>query len=197
MRKKNVFKRIAVIMAIAAISVVSAIPSSADAMTDSGTSTANGSVNISGTFLPLTIAITHQISVSYVINPNTGTITANPITVTNDTKVPINVTVQSLSSASGGDLTFTDVGPNDKEWNSLSCTDTKKYIALGLKISDASGWNNGHYADTDWAASKTSALFGSLASGATGNIALTAKTGLAFDDTYTAKANVVLMINLV
>ncbi len=197
MNRKRIFVKVLSIIAAISLTAFFALPVAAADTTDSGTGAANGNVNINGTILPLTIAITHQITVNYTLNPNEGTVSADPIEVTNDTKVPINVTVQSLSSAPGGDLTFSDVGPSDKDWNNLSSTDSKKFIALGLKISDAGGWNSGYYAGTDWAASKASVNFGSLPSGATGHIALTAKSGLAFDGIYTSKANVVLMINLV
>jgi hypothetical protein len=198
LNKLKLVRKILVCVTTVAIVSMCAFPALADDLTtNSGTGTAAGSVTINGTILPLTISVTHQVTEDYSIDPNTGTITANPITVTNSTRVPVNVTVQSVSSASGGDLTFTDVGPNDENWTALSTADSQKYIALGVKISDTSGWNAGYNTNTDWAADKTAVRFGSLASGATGNLALTAKTGIAFDNTYTAKASIVLVVSLV
>jgi hypothetical protein len=187
------------LLAIAtAVSLLPALPAAADSTTvDTGAGTAGGSVSVNGTILPLTITVTHEISVGYTIDPNKGTVVADPITVTNGTRVPVYVTVESISSASGGDITFTDVGPNDKDWPSLSTADSLKYIALGVKIADTSGWNSGYYADTDWAADDTPVTFGSLAAGATGNLSLTAKSGYAFNSQHTAKANLVLVVSLV
>lgn len=197
--KKMFFIKMFAVFAAMSVAMVPAMSASADTTgtTDSGTGEANGSVNINGTILPLTIAVTHQITINYTIDPNSGTISATPITVTNDTRVPVYVTAESVSSASGGDLDFTDVGPNNKDWTSLSTTDSKKYIALGVKIDDASGWNSGYYTGTDWSADKTPVTFGSLNAGVTGNLALTAKSGYAFDSQYTAKANIILIVSLV
>ena len=198
MNKKRIVSKVLACTVISAMAMTFTLSASADSNTvDTGTSVVSGSVGINGTILPLTISVTHQLTLDYTIDPNTGTITANPITVTNATRVPVNVNVQSVSSASGGALTFTDVGPNDQNWTSLTTAQSKTYIALGVKISDASGWSTGYYTDTDWAASKTSVHLGSLAAGATGNLSLTAKTGNAFDNTYTAKASIVLVVSLV
>ena len=196
MRTLKAVKKILACAIVAALALTFSMTAFADSTTDTGTGAANGSVTINGTILPLQISVTHQIILDYTIDPNTGSITAAPITVKNDTRVPVNVYVQSIASASGGDLTFTDVGPNDKNWLALDSADSKQYIALGVQISDPTGWNSGYVTSTDWAADHTAVKFGTLASGATGNLALTAKTGLAFDGQYTCKANVVLMINL-
>jgi len=94
-------------------------------------------------------------------------------------------------------LQFTDVAPDAKNWTNLSTADTKKYIALGVGITDSSGWNTGYSTTTDWAASNAAVQFGSLGSGKTGNMALTAKYGLAWDNSYTAKHQMNFMFNLV
>jgi hypothetical protein len=198
--RRNVLKMISCAAAIAVLTS-SGLPASASSSSssavDNGTGQVTGSVGINGTIMPLTITVSHQLTLDYTIDPNTGTITADPITVTNGSRVPVNVSVQSISSVSGGDITFTDVGPNDKDWANLSTADSIKYIALGVKIGDSSGWSSGYNADTDWAASGKAVWFGKLPVGATGNLALTAKTGLAFTSTYTSKASIILVVSLV
>jgi hypothetical protein len=198
MKKRKLLRNLTAFAVIAGIVAMSTLTAFADSTTtDSGSGTVTGSVGINGTILPLTISVTHQLNLSYSIDPNSGAITATPISVTNNTKVAVNVTVESLASASGGNIQFQDVMPNAENWPTLDESDSQKYIALGIKIADPTGWNTGYNTATDWAAAKTSTLFGSLPSGATGSLALVSDNGLAFNNTYTANASVVIMVNLV
>ena len=142
---------------------------------------------------------TDPLNVSYAIDPNNGangTFTAPDISVKNNTKVPINVTVNSLAATSGGTITFTDVLPAAKTWASLNVADTKKFIALGIKIKDSTGWSTGYTTTAKYAADATPTMFGSLPSAATGTFTLNASYGLAFDGAYTANHNLVFMFQL-
>jgi len=133
------------------------------------------------------ISVTHPVSVNYAINPNSnGPFSAPDIPVTNNSDMPVSVTVEGLKSVSGGSLAFTDVDPASKPWNTLSLTDSKKYIALGVKAKDASGWSNGYNAGTFWSVNTSPMLIGSLNPSTTGTLTLTADSGLAFDNAYTA-----------
>lgn len=164
--------------------------------TDTGTGTVTGNVTITGNIAPLTISVTHPATEAYAIDPNAGTFIAPNVAVTNNTKVPVNVTVQSLTSATGGSLQFTDVLPTAKNWSSLNASDSKKYIALGISIVGSSGWSTGYTTTTDWAATASPVQFGSLPSGAAGTFGFTADYGLAFDSAYTAKHNLVFLFQL-
>ncbi|MPN43271.1 hypothetical protein SDC9_190830 [bioreactor metagenome] len=115
----------------------------------------------------------------------------------NLTKVPVNVTVSSLKAASGGALTFTDVDPADKTWAALNASDSKKYIALGIKAKDSAGWTAGYSTATHYAVKDTASLIGSLPTSTSGTLTLTANFGLAFDAAFTAKHNLVFLFNLV
>jgi hypothetical protein len=185
----------AVAVALSAFMGVTALADSTS--TDTGTGTVSSTIPITGTINPLQISITHPVSEAYSIDPNAGTFTAPAVAIQNNTKVPVNVTVQSLSSITGGTLQFQDVAPDAKTWSALNASDSKKYIALGINISTAAGWNAGYSTATDWAATSAPVLFGSVNSGATGNFNLTAKYGTAFDGSYTAKHNLVFMFQLV
>ena len=195
---KNMKKILASILAIALISLCGITALAADT-TDTGTGTVNGTVTINGSVSALTISVTHPLTAAYAIDPNTGangTFTAPDILVKNNTKVPINVTVNSLKATSGGTVTFTDVLPAAKTWASLNAADSKKYIALGIKIKDSTGWNTGYTATTMYAAGEAPTMFGVLPSAATGTFTLNANYGLAFDGAYTANHNLVFMFQL-
>lgn len=191
MNKRILACVVAAVMALSAVTV-----SAADTSTATGTGQVSATVPVTGTIQPLTISVTHPISTAYAIDPNAGSFTAPAIAVTNNTSAPVNVTVQSLSSATGGTIQFTDKLPTDEAWSSLSAADSKKYIALGVTADSSSGWNSGANTTTDWAAAGTAAAIGTLNTGATGKLNLSADFGKAFDGSYTAAHNVVFSFSL-
>jgi len=199
MRTKTVKHAISTILALA-LAAVCGISALAADTTATGTGTVSGNITINGSITPLTISVTHPLTADYAINPNTGvigTFTAPDIAVKNLTKVPVNVTVSTLKATSGGTNTFTDVDPADKTWASLNDTDSKKYIALGIKAKDSTGWTTGYSTTTHYAIKDTASLVGSLPTNTTGTLTLTANFGLAFDVAYTAKHSLVFLFNLV
>jgi len=167
--------------------------------TDTGTGTVTGTVAVNGAISPLTISITHPLTVAYAIDPNNGvggTFTAPDITVQNITKAPINVTVNSITATSGGTLTFTDVLPGAKTWATLNLVDSKKFLALGILIKNSTGWSTGYTTTTMNAAGGIATMFGVLPANATGTFTLAANFGLAFDAAYTANHSLVFMFQL-
>ena len=197
---KSRFKKVLAGIVTIALLAFAAIPVFAADTTDTGTGNVNGIVTINGTISPLTISVTHPVNVAYAIDPNSGTngtFTAPDVKITNNTKVAVNVTVTALTSAPGGTLTFTDVDSASKTWDTLNLVDSKKYIAIGIKAKDSTGWNSGYSTATHWAVNKTPTMIGSLSSAATGTLMLTADYGLAFDDGYTANHDLEFLFQLV
>lgn len=195
--KKNLKRLLAGIVTVAMLSLA-AVPvfAATTTATDTGTGSVTGSVAINGTISPLTISVTHPINVAYAISPDAGTFTAPDIAVTNNTKAAVNVTVQSLTATSGGTLTFTDVDPTAKNWSALNNADSKKYIALGVKAKDSTGWSTGYSTTTHWATTPSPLLVGSLNPAVTGSLSLVADYGFAFDAAYTANHNLVFLFQL-
>lgn len=194
--KKGIKKLLAGIVTLAMISLAALPAFAATTTTDSGTGSVSGSVTINGSISPLTISVTHPINVAYAISPDAGTFTSPDIGITNNTKTAVNVTVQSLTATSGGTLTFTDVDPASKSWNTLSNADSKKYIALGVKAKDSTGWDSGYSTATHWATTPSPLPVGSLNPATTGTLTLTADYGLAFDAAYTANHSLVFLFQL-
>ncbi|MFT8889390.1 MAG: hypothetical protein ABF904_11310 [Ethanoligenens sp.] len=195
--KKSFRHLLAGAVAAAALSLAAIPVFAATTATDTGTGSVTGNVAINGSISPLTISVTHPINAAYAISPDAGTFTAPDIAVTNNTKAAVSVTVQSLTAASGGSLTFTDVDPSAKSWSTLSNADSKKYIALGIHAKDSTGWNTGYSTATHWASDKTALPVGSLGPNTTGSLSLTADYGLAFDAAYTANHSLVFLFQLV
>ncbi len=128
------------------------------------------------------VSVTHPVSVSYSIDPNSDTPFAAPdISITNHSTFPIRVSVEGLRAISG----IGDAAPTSySDWNSLTAAQTGSEMAQGVGISKTtgSGWT---------AVDRTTPVYtGDLASevplgmlganGASGNLALTAKFGLAW-----------------
>ena len=196
---KTVKRALSLFIALA-LAAVCGISAMAADTTDTGTGTVTGNVAINGDIRALTISVTHPLAVDYSVDPNngtSGTFTAPDIAIKNLTKCPVNVTVSSLTAASGGTVTLTDAGAADKVWASLNAADSKKYIALGIKAKDSTGWATGYSTATHYAVKETASLIGALPSNTTGTMTLVSNFGLAFDGAYTAKHNLVLLFNLV
>ncbi len=187
-------------MAVMAIFALTAVPAFADDAVSSGEGDVTATVPVEGSITALTISVTHPATLAYTIDPNTGEngdFIAPDIPITNNTKVPVNITVQSLASSTGGTLQFTDVASDSKDWANLNLADSKTYLALGVKVKDALGWNVGYDTTTHYAVNADATLFGSLPASTTGTMTLEANFGLAFDQSYTAMHSLIFMFNLV
>ena len=194
--KSKLRKVLAGIVTFAVLGVTAAVPAFAADKTDTGTGSITGNVTINGSISPLTISVTHPINVAYAISPDAETFTAPDITVTNNTKVAVIATVESLKAASGGSLTFTDVDPSAKEWRLLNLADSKKYIALGIAAKGNSSWNSGYSTSTHWAVNDSPMQVGTLNPSTSGALSMTADYGLAFDGAYTANHQLVFQFQL-
>ena len=194
--KKILLSMVAVMLLL----IATAVPAFASDTTATGTGDVSSTVPVEGTIEALTISVTHPATLAYTIDPNTGEngdFIAPDIPITNNTKVPVNITVQSLASSTGGTLQFTDVANDAKDWANLNLADSKTYLALGVKVKDAVGWNVGYDVSTHYAVKADPTLFGSLPAATTGTMTLEANFGLAFDQSYTAMHSLIFMFNLV
>lgn len=142
------------------------------------------------------VSITHPVSISYSIDPNSNKpFTAPDIPITNHSTFPVKVSVASLKAASG----FNDVSPTAyTDWNSLTAAQTKNGIALAVGVKEATA-GSGAWAAIDrqspiYASDITAeATLGTLeANGASGNLTLAAKYGLAWSKAQTTVHNLVL-----
>ncbi len=191
---------ITILMAVMAIFAFAAVPAFADDATASGEGDVTATVPVEGSITALTISVTHPATLAYTIDPNTGALgdfISPDIPITNNTKVPVNIAVQSLAASTGGTLQFTDVANDAKDWANLNLADSKSYLALGVKVKDALGWNVGYDTSAHYAVKVDPTLFGSLPANTTGTMTLEASFGLAFDQAYTAMHSLIFMFNLV
>lgn len=140
------------------------------------------------------VSVTHPVSIGYSIDPNSNTpFTAPDIPITNHSTFPVRVSVAGLKATAG----IGDAAPTSySDWNSLTAAQTGSEIALGVGISKTagSGWTAVDQTTpvyTDDLASEVS--LGTLgANGASGNLALTAKFGLAWANARTVSHELIL-----
>lgn len=165
-----------------------------------GTGDVTATVPIEGSISALNISVTHAATISYAIDPNSGLtneIIAPDIVMVNSTLAPINVSVESMTSAPGGTIQFTDVDESAKIWSNLNIADSKTYIALGIKIPDNPyEWGVGYNENTHFAIKPDSTFFGTLDRNSMGIFTLVGNHGLAFDQAYTAKHTLIFMFSL-
>lgn len=138
--------------------------------------------------------MTHPVSISYAIDPNSNTpFTAPGIPITNHSTFPVQVSVAGLKATSG----IGDAAPTSySDWNSLTASQTGSRMALGVGISQTadSGWTAVDRQAPVYASDVASEVpLGTLgANGASGNLALTAKFGLAWANAKTVSHELTL-----
>lgn len=187
-------KKVAVAAIVATLIVGGSVPVLADKTTVSGVGVATANVPIKGTINATTISVTVPDSAAYSINPDTNTFTSPALAITNHTAAPVDVSIKSLTADTSG--TTADVMPGDVDWSKLTATNSYKYLALGASVKDSTGWTSGYNTNTYWAASHTVMDIGDLASGATGNVELSAEYGHAFQNTITPTGAIVFSVSL-
>lgn len=149
------------------------------------------------------VTVTHPVSVNYSINPNSSTPFSCPdITITNNSRIKVQVSIQQFKAASGGSITLNDVSPTKySDWSKLTAAQTKSDIAIGLKVKETSTGTSTWYSilnsSTLYAAniSSKTALGILNPNGASGNLSVTANCGLAWDNAYTSAHNLVLVFD--
>ncbi len=140
------------------------------------------------------VSVTHPVSISYAIDPNNNTpFTAPDIPITNHSTFPIKVSVAGLKATSG----IGDAAPTSySDWNSLTAAQTGSGIALGVEIgkTTGSGWTAVDRQAPVYASDVASEVpLGTLgANGASGNLTLTAKFGLAWANAKTVSHELTL-----
>ena len=149
-----------------------------------------------------TITVTHTINVTYSINPNNATTFSCPdITITNNSRIKVQVSVQQFKVAAGGSILLNDVSPTKySDWSKLTAAQTKSDIALGFRVKEiatgTSTWYSILNSSTLYAANISSKTqLGILNSSGVGTLAFTANCGLAWDRTYTSAHELVLVFD--
>lgn len=131
------------------------------------------------------VTVTHPINTQYTIDPNTNTISAEDITIVNNSAhTGVKVSVQSISSTG-----ITDVSPDAfSDWNTLTAAQTELNIAFGIGVEEQNpahgGWKSIDDSSIQYAANILSPItFGTLDINGTGNFSVHIKYGRAWDST--------------
>ncbi len=160
-----------------------------------GTGNVQSTVPVIGTINALEVSVTHPLNISYVINPNIEeSFVCSNISITNNSKVPVKITIESFVSSEGS--IFEDVMPYSMDWDTLSSADTKRYIALGIDYPDISQWINFQSEFPLYAAEIDNDYLGVLSSGSIGTLSLSCSHGLAFEGSFEAEHELIFIVSI-
>ena len=144
------------------------------------------------------VSVTHPISIGYSIDPNSSTpFTAPDISITNHSTFPVRVSVAGLKATSG----IGDTAPTSySDWNRLTEAQTGNGIVLGVGISKPAGscWTAIDREAPVYTGDLASKVpLGTLgANGASGDLTLTAKFGLAWTNARTVSHELTLNFSI-
>ena len=167
--------------------------------TITGTGNVSSIVPIVGSINALEISITHPINISYSIDPNSedGFYWAD-IQIQNNSKVPVNISIQSFHASPEGDIVFQDVLPDSYDWDNLNKEETKSYIALGIKYVDETQWliSQSKLIEPLYAVEINNTYIGTLDKDAIVALRLCGYHGLAFDGNYVSEHELIFIVSL-
>lgn len=175
------------------------IVSNNEMTTTEGTGDVNSTVPIVGSINALEISITHPANISYSIDPNSENgFYCSDIQIQNNSKVPVNIRIETFEASSDGDLMFQDVLPSSMDWNGLNTQKTKSYIALGIRYVSTNQWliSIPEMVDPLYAVEIDNTFIGALAKESSAALRLCGYHGLAFDGNYSAKHELVFVVSL-
>ena len=165
--------------------------------TAEGTGDVLSTVPIVGNINALEISITHPLNISYSINPNMeDSFVCSDISICNNSKVPVKITIESFKASSNGNIIFEDVMPDSMDWDTLSLRDSQRYIALGIDCLDESEWLVLQQTVPLYAAEIGNNYIGALSSGSVGTLRFYCKHGLVFDSSYSSKHELIFLVSL-
>jgi hypothetical protein len=146
------------------------------------------------------VSVTHPISAAFAIDPNSSPdFTTASIPLTNNSLIPVKVSVQSLAEIAGGTISLKDVSPTKySDWSKLTAAQTQSDIALGISVAETSAgpgtWSEIDTSGPLYAANMTgSTQMGVLNAGGAGNLSLSALCGLAWSGAYTEQRQLTLV----
>ncbi len=164
-----------------------------------GTGNVNSTVPIVGSINALEISITHPANISYSIDPNNedGFYCAD-INIQNNSKVRVNIMIQSFKASSEGDIVLQDVLPNAFNWSEMTREETKSNIALGIRYVDATQWMiaQSELVNPLYAIEIDNKYIGTLEQNAIAALSLCGFHGLAFDGNYVSEHELIFIVSI-
>lgn len=156
-------------------------------------------VPLNFTVIPTEVDITVPLNITATINPNIedGFICADNLTITNNSKVPIDLKVSDFTEVTDvfeNDILPTEL-PEGLNWDSLSVENSKKYFSIGMKAADSAEWFRCDCTDMVYAKTINDAgdgiTVGVVNSEGSVNLKLDATYGRAFERNESVQYNIV------
>lgn len=156
---------------------------------------------VTGTIQVSIIDVDIPTTASFVIDPNSVSFTAPELYITNNSTMPISVSILEFDNKVDTINQFIEVDENDKAWSLLDTTESMSYIYLGIGAEDIyqEGYVGGTVDDIKYSAHEIQTLpveFASIKPGFTVTLDMESKFGRAMSGAFTTTYELVFIVSL-
>ncbi len=169
-----------------------------DTTSATGSGHVQSALRIVGAASPLTITVTHPLTLAWSIDPNrTEPFLAPPFAVENHSHCALRVSIGGWAQDECEAASWEDVLPDHfPDWSVIPACEAESKIAIGLRPVAAPGWEPAVPHATCWSAQPGEAVCGTLQADASGVFAWDVRHGLAVTRAWGARHTLVLMFQL-
>lgn len=156
---------------------------------------------VTGTIQASIIDVDIPTTASFTINPNGPTFTSPDLVVSNNSTMPVTLSLSGFDNKENSDNQFVEVGPNDKDWDNLGIHESRHYIYLAVAAKDPS--EVGYIINREWVGDKSAEdiqgnIIECTSIAPLSDISLNFKSnfGRAFDDTFTTTYDLLFVVSM-
>lgn len=156
---------------------------------------------VTGTIQVSIIDVDIPTTASFIIDPNRVNFVAPELYITNNSTMPISVSISEFDNKVGTDNQFTEVAKYDKVWRNLDTTESRTYIYLGIGPEDIyqEGYVEGRVEDYMFSANdiqESSAWIASIRPGYTVTLDMESSFGRAMTGAFTTTYELVFIVSV-
>jgi hypothetical protein len=156
---------------------------------------------ITGTIQVSIIDVDIPTTASFIIDPNRVNFVAPELYITNNSTMPISVSISEFDNKVGTDNQFTEVAKYDKVWRNLDTTESRTYIYLGIGPEDIyqEGYVEGRVEDYMFSANDiqgSSAWIAAIRPGYTVTLDMESSFGRAMSGAFTTTYELVFIVEV-
>ncbi len=166
--------------------------------------TANAQTNVTeltGTIQASILDVDIPTLASFTINPNGPTFSSPDLIISNNSTMPVTLSISGFDNKAGSDNQFIEVGREDKDWDNLGISQSSKYIhiAIGAKNPNEMGYIINREWQNDVSAHDVQAgtiECGSMAPFRNVTLKFTGEYGKAFQQTFTTTYDLMFLVSI-
>ncbi len=138
---------------------------------------------------------------SFTINPNEPDFVSPDLIITNNSTMPVTLSLTGFDNKVDSENQFTEVGANEKDWDNLGINESKHYIYLAIGAKDS--YEEGYIINKEWL-NDVSALTvqsstiecASIAPGRNVTLNFRANYGRAYEEAFTTTYDLIFLISI-